>query len=315
MAENAPVQPVPATVAEVVTDQPVQNEAVLGKPKESVATAPVEEAPIVPIAKRKIKWGDKEREVTLDEAAQLAEKAWGIEEKAKVSAKQASDAQAILDMMQNNPKEFAKRCRAAGIDPNKVATEILYEQIQNNSLTPEQKELKEYKEKEAEAEALKKQTEEAAKQADIDLKTREWAVKFETDLKTALDAKKLPMSRLTLALTAQYIDAGLAEKKEYTVEQVLPYVLRDLKNIHTSTMGSLEGDALLEYIGEDLSNKIAKARVARYQKGAVTPPPVSKEPKKGPLPEDITKLKGRAYFAALRRMKSEQGIGAFPGQE
>jgi hypothetical protein len=301
--------------AETVKSE-VVNEQVVGKPKESVATAEVNEAPIIPIAKRKIKWGDQEKEVTLDEAAKLAEKAWGIEEKAKIAAKQAKDAQALIDMLQNNPKEFAKRCRAAGIDPNKMATEILYEQIELNTLSPEQRELREYKAREAEAEALRKQTEEAAKQAEIDKKTQEWAIKFETELKSALEARKLPMSRLTLALTAQYIDAGLAEKKEYTVEQVLPYVLRDLKNIHSQTIGSLEGDALLDYLGEEISNKVAAARVARYKKGSVSQPVVKKaEEKKGSLSQDITKLKGKAYWAALRKLKSESGIGAFPGQE
>jgi hypothetical protein len=316
MAENN--APVPASSPAPVTNQDAKNEALLGNPKESVATknvAPVEDAPITPIAKKKIKWGDTEKEVSFDEAVQLAQKAWGIEEKAKVASKQANDAQALLDMLQKSPKEFAKRARAAGLDPNKLATEILYEQIELNSLSPEQRELRELKEKQAEADELKRQTEEAAKQADIDQKTKEWAIKFETDLKTALEAKKLPMSRLTLALTAQYIDAGLAEKKEYSVEQVLPYVLRDLKNIHLQTIGSLEGDALLDYLGEEVTNKIAAARVARYKKGTsnVTSTPEKKASK--PLPDALKGLKGRAYFRALSKIKTEQGIGAFPGQE
>ncbi len=295
----------------------VTNEALVGKPPESAATAPVvEEAPIVPAAKKKIKWGDTEKEVTFDEAVQLAQKAFGIEEKAKTHAQKVQQADAILEMLQKDYKGFAKQCKAAGIDPQKLATEILYEQIRLNSLSPEQRELEELKEQQAEADSLRKQTEEAAKQAEIDKKTQEWAVKFENELKTALEAKKLPMSRLTLALAAQYIDAGLAEKKEYSVEQVLPYVLRDLKNIHVSTMGSLEGDALLEYIGEDLSNKIAAARVARYKKGTQNVTSVQPEKKeKKALPEDITKLKGKAYWAALRKLKTEQGIGAFPNQE
>jgi hypothetical protein len=314
MENQAPANAEPVK-SEVVKPE-VRNEELIGKAKDSIATAaPAEEAPIVPVPKRKIKWGETEKEVSFDEAVQLAQKAFGIEGKAKEAATKAAQAEALMDMIQNNPREFAKRARAAGLNPEKLATEILYENIELNTLSPEQRELRELKEKQAEQEAERKAAEEAAKKAQIDAKTKEWAVNFEKELKTALEAKKLPMSRLTLALTAQYIDAGLAQKKELSVEQVLPFVLRDIKNIHASTMGSLEGDALLEYIGEELSNKIAAARVARYKRTQGQPPTKKEDKPKASLPEDITKLKGKAYWAALRRMKSESGVGAFPGQE
>lgn len=303
-----------------VANQDAANEQLLGRPKESVATVPVlddKDVPIVPVAKKKIKWGDTEKEVSFDEAVQMAQKAWGIEEKAKTHAQKVQQAESILQMLQTDYKGFVKQCKVAGVDPQKLATDILYEQIRLNSLSPEQRKLEEYEAQEAERLAEAKAKEEESKKAEIDTKTREWQQKFEGDLQKALAEKKLPMSRLTLALTAQYIDGGLAQKKEYTVEQVLPFVMRDLQNIHRSTMGSLEGDALLEYLGEDISNKVAAARVAHYKKGQppVSSAPAKKETSQGSLPKAITQLKGKAYWAALRRQKSAQDIGAFPGQD
>eukprot|EP00697_Spironema_sp_BW2_P016467 gnl/Spiro4/7719_TR4060_c0_g1_i1.p4 gnl/Spiro4/7719_TR4060_c0_g1~~gnl/Spiro4/7719_TR4060_c0_g1_i1.p4 ORF type:complete len:303 (-),score=-3.73 gnl/Spiro4/7719_TR4060_c0_g1_i1:1579-2487(-) len=297
----------------VVTAAPVA--PVVEAPAKAEASKVEEVDPsLTPIAKHKIKWGDQEKEITVEEAVKLAEKAFGIENKAREAATKAEQADALLQMLKNDPKAFAKRAKAVGLDPQKLATDILYEQIRVNSLTPEQRELEELKAQQAEADQLRKDTEEAAKKAEVDKKTQEWAQKFEKELQTALEKKQLPMSRLTLALAAQYVDAGLAQKKEYTVEQVLPYVMRDLKNIHMSTMGSLEGEALLNYIGDDISNKIAAARVARYKKAQSAPAPVVNAAPK-PAKEDISKLKGKAYWAALRRMKSEEDIGAFPGQE
>lgn len=296
---------------------PAINEAIVGQPK--AATAPVTEEVTpeqTPIAKRKIPWGDKEREVTFDEAVQLAQKAFGIEEKARTAAQKADQAEKVLEMLNKDFKGFAKQCKAIGVDPQKLATEILYDQIRLNSLTPEQRELEDLKAKQAEEDAEKNAAAEAIKKADMDKKTQEWATNFEKQLQTALAAKTLPMSRLALAIAAQYIDAGLAQKKEYTVDQVLPFVARDIKNVHTATMGQLEGEDLLNYIGDDISNKIAAARVARYKKGAQ--PAVTTQKKPGaPVAkaEDISKLKGKAYWAALRRQKSNAGIGVFPGQE
>lgn len=241
------------------------------------------------------------------------QKVFGIEEKARTSAQKVDMADKLLGMMQSDPRGFEKQCKLAGLDPTKLATDILYNQIRLQNMTPEQRELEEYKEREAEANALKKEQEEQAKVAESTKKTQEWAQKFEKECEAALKANTIPKTRLSLALIAQYIDAGLANKQELSVEQVLPYVVRDLKEIHLSTMGKLEGDELLDYLGENLSNKVAKARVDRYKRTTSNQPPLAKDGKPAPKAEDISKLKGKAYWAALRRQKSEAGIGLHPG--
>lgn len=242
------------------------------------------------------------------------QKVFGIEEKARTTAQKVDMAEKLLHMVQSDPLGFEKQCKLAGIDAQKLATEILWNQYKISQMTPEQKELADYKEREAEAKALKEQQDAEAKVAESTKKTQEWAQKFEKDCETALAANKIPKTRLSLALVAQYIDAGLTDKKEYTVEQVLPYVARDLQEIHRSTMGGLEGDALLDYVGEILSNKIAKARVDRYKRTTANPVPEKKTVNENPQNKvDLSKLKGKAYWKALRQQKSEAGIGLHPG--
>ena len=242
------------------------------------------------------------------------QKVFGIEEKARTTAQKVDMADKLMTMLQSDPLGFEKQCKLAGIDATKLATEILYNQLKLQNMTPEQRELADYKEKEAEAKALKEQQEAEAKTAEAQRKTQEWAQKFEKECETALNANQIPKTRLSLALIAQYIDAGLADKKEYSVEQVLPYVARDLKEIHRSTMGSLEGDALLNYVGEEMSNKIAKARVDRYKRTTANPVPDKKTVNENPQNKvDLSKLKGKAYWKALRMQKSEAGIGLHPG--
>lgn len=245
------------------------------------------------------------------------QKVFGIEEKARASASKSDMADKLLGMLQTDPRGFEKQCKLNGIDPTKLATDILYNQIRLQNMSPEQRELEEYKEREKEAAALKTQQEEEAKVAESNKKTQEWAQNFEKQCEAAFKANQIPKTRLSLALVAQYIDAGLAAKKEYTVDQVLPYVARDLKEIHTSTMGKLEGDELLDYVGEAISNKIAKARVDRYKRTTAVAP-VEKKPSSTNVEiegqkVDLSKLKGKAYWKALRQMKSAAGIGLHPG--
>ncbi len=245
------------------------------------------------------------------------QKVFGIEEKAKTSAEKADQAEKLMTLLTSDYKGFVKQCKALGIDPDKLATDILYEKMRQDKMTPEQRQLEEYKEREAAAIAKAKADEEAAKVAETQRKTQEWASKFEKDCEAALKSNQLPKTRLSLALLAQYVDAGLAAKQELSVEQVIPYVARDLKEIHSSTMGRLDGEDLLNYLGEELSNKVAKARVERYKKSQAVTTPVQKlatnpTTAKG---EDISKLKGKAYWAAVRRMKSEAGVGFYPGMK
>lgn len=242
------------------------------------------------------------------------QKVFGIEEKARTTAQKVDMAEKLMGMLQTDPLGFEKQCKLAGIDATKLATEILYNQLKLQNMTPEQRELADYKEREAEAKALKEQQDADAKVAESTKKTQEWAQKFEKECETALKANQVPKTRLSLALIAQYIDAGLQAKKEYTVDQVLPYVVRDLKEIHRSTMESLDGDDLLSYVGETLSNKIAKARVDRYKRTTANPVPEQKTTNPNSQKQkDISGLKGKAYWKALRQQKSEAGIGLHPG--
>lgn len=272
----------------------------------------------------KLNVGGKEVEYDASDENKLKndlQKVFGIEEKARTSAQKIDMAEKLTSMLKDDPLGFEKQCKINGIDAVKLATSILYNQLRLQNMTPEQRELEEYKEREAEAKTLREQQETEAKTAEETRKTQEWAQKFEEECTKALAANKIPKSRLSLALIAQYVDAGLAQKKDYTVEQVLPYVQRDLKEIHLSTMGKLEGDELLDYLGEVLSNKVAKARVDRYKRTTSNPPPEKKgQPNTANIGgekvdlDKILKTKGRtAYFKALRQQKSEQGIGLHPG--
>jgi hypothetical protein len=319
VAPAAPVAPVVSSDASSTTaNAPKADTKVAPKASASPAVK-VDENGVGEAPKKIFKLNVNGKEVEYDASNEDKMKAdlqkvFGIEEKARTTAQKVDMAEKLLTMLQSDPLGFEKQCKLQGIDATKLATEILYNQLRLQNMTPEQRELEEYKEKEAVAKKEREEQEAAAKIAESNKKTQEWAQKFEKECEAALNANAIPKTRLSLALIAQYIDAGLKAKKEYTVEQVLPYVARDLKEIHRSTMESLEGDDLLSYVGETLSNKIAKARVDRYKRTTANPVPAQKTVNANPQSKvDISKLKGKAYWKALRQQKSEAGIGLHPG--
>lgn len=235
------------------------------------------------------------------------QKTFGIEEKAQQTAAKVEMAEKLLDYIQGKDpadyKKFVKLCKDNGIDHKKFASDILYDEIEDSNLTPEQRELKVYKEREAEEQAerdaIKAKDDEKAntvkKQQDIQ--------KFEKEMADALAKGGYPKTRLTVGILAQYVEAADAANKESgqkvvsSVEQLLPFVKRDLIQLQQETFGSLEGNALLEAIGPDLLERITKAKVKDY-KDEQFKPKVQPKPK---VNKNVS-LKDNSF---LKRMKDK----------
>jgi hypothetical protein len=209
------------------------------------------------------------------------QKVFGIEERAQQNAAKIEAAEKLLDYVQGKDpadyKKFVKLCKENQIDYKKFASDILYDEIEEGNLTPEQRELKAYKEREAEAKA--EEEAEKAKVAEEEKeqkKTRDIQA-FEKEMSDALAKGGYPKTRLTLAILSNYVDAADAANKEsgakivQSVEQLLPFVQRDLQQLQQETLNGLEGKALLDYIGPDLLEKITKAKVSDYKSEQLRP--------------------------------------------
>ena len=249
-----------------------------------------------------------------DEIARDIQKILGLEEKMSTMSQKAQAAEDLINLLQSDDpnawKKFAKQCKANGIDAKKFATEILYEDIEESKMTPEQRELAKFREEKAEQDALKAEEEarkakeqETAKDAENKAKAEEWSRKFEKECVDALASKKLPTGRLALALVAQYVNAGLSQKKEYSVEEVLPYVKRDLDNTVKWSLESFKtGQELLDYLGPDLVDLITKAKVERYKT-------TQAQPKKEEKPKINPKVFGKTIKQQMREKPFDSDFG------
>jgi len=166
MAENTAAPAAPAAPA-VSSDAPVVASKADAKvaPKASASPAvKVDENGVGEAPKKLWKLNVNGKEVEYDASNEDKMKAdlqkvFGIEEKARTSAQKADMAEKLMGMLQTDPIGFEKQCKLNGIDATKLATEILYNQLRLQSMTPEQRELEDYKQREAEAKALKEQQE------------------------------------------------------------------------------------------------------------------------------------------------------------
>jgi hypothetical protein len=299
---NVPVAPPSNNQAPVLNDINASrsaNAAARGNAAKETGAAPLKDSKVAPDApKPEIKAPYKKYTFNLngkqvekswdsEEAMQRdLQKTFGIEEKAQSNAAKIEAAEKLLDYVQGKDpadyKKFVKLCKENQIDYKKFASDILYDEIEDGNLTDEQRELKSYKEREADAQAEKDA--DAAKVAESEKEQRkERDIKaFEKEMSDALAGGGYPKTRLTLGILSNYVEAADAANQESgskivkSVAELLPFVKRDLIQLQQETFGALQGKALLEALGPELLEKITQAKVTDYKDEQFKPKVVPK---------------------------------------
>ena len=242
------------------------------------------------IRKMKLKIDGKEEEMTEDEVIKLAQMGRGSNkrfEEAKVMRQQAEQ---FLAMLKSDPKSVLSN-PAIGVDLRKFAEEIVWEHIQDEALSPEQKKARDVQK---ELDKYKKQEEETKKtQAEQQMKALhdKYAVDYDRKITSALQTSGLPKTPATVKRMAEYmftaVQNGYDLEPSDLVEQVRKDYYQDIKDL----FGQTEGDQLLSILGEDVAKKIRHSDMKRLKgtTGAVVKDkPAQSSSKPGPKPKKLS---------------------------
>lgn len=194
------------------------------------------------------------------------------------SARIKRQAENFIEALRTNPEAVLSH-PSLGVNLRKFCEDYLYKHIQRESLSPEERsrleneeELKRYRERDEQAKAKAKQ--EAKAKEDDELKERyrqDWSKKF----KEALDTGGLPKTDWTISRMAMYMRQALANgRKHIEPSDVVDLVKEDWLAAVKQFHADLDGEKLIEVIGQEAADKIRKANLARYEKqqGAVERP-------------------------------------------
>jgi hypothetical protein len=256
------------------------------------------------LKKWQLKSNGKTREVTdEDELVRLAQLGLGANEKFEAAAKTRKQAEQVLELLQSDPKEALKRL---GFDVRKFAEDYLYEEIQAEKLTPEQKKVKEM---EVELEKYKRE------KADLEQKQREEHIsrlqqQYEVDLQdkiiNAIDKYKLPNNPRTVARVAEYMAKALENGYLADPLEVAPRVRADLEEEHRSLYSQYNVEDLLKLIGEDKAKAIRQYEVQKVKAKAPNNPVQTTQvaqPQK--QDEDSRPKKQQTFAEMLKDIESE----------
>jgi hypothetical protein len=229
--------------------------------------APKSEAP-PPLKKKyklKVDGEDVEEEIDFNDEEgmrnrlQLARAAKKRMAEAQADKKKAFD---IIQAFESDPQSMLKRMGPKG---REIAEKYLLSQIEEEMLTPEQRELKTLKQENETFKQREAREKEEAAQKVAQQKEYEYAQNFQSTIIEAIEKAGLKKSPLLVkrmaSLMAKNLEFGLELTADDLAAEVKGEVSTDLKDI----VSSLDGDQLIALFGPEIANKIRKSDLKRLQ--------------------------------------------------
>lgn len=206
-----------------------------------------------------------EEEVEEAELIKRAQMATSANKKYQEAAKIRKQSEQLINMLKTDPWRVLAH-PSLGHDLRKIAEEFVYQRIQEDKMTPEQRELMEVKEKLR----VKEETEQVQKDAEVEKQNATLRAHYEDEYtKDILDTLKvsgLPQTARTVKQMAYYMYQGLERGVEMRAADVVKMVEEDYKKDIQEFIAPLDGDRLSNFLSEDLLKKIRGIDMARLKK-------------------------------------------------
>lgn len=207
----------------------------------------------------------------------------------------------FLNQLKSNPKQALSNPNF-GLDLKKLAADIIEEEISNSQKSPEQIKSEQL---EKELQRLKEEREnekQTAQQREFERLQEQAYNQYDSQMSAALDKSDLPKSPYVIKKMADYMLSGLEKGLDISPEDVLPLVRNEVLEDMRSMIGAMPDEAIEEFIGKDIFNRVRKKNLAKA-KG--TPPP---QPVKSAI-KDVSKApKTEAKPAKKQDFKSFFGV-------
>jgi hypothetical protein len=225
------------------------------------------------IWKLKVDGSEVDFDATDEEAVKRAvQKAHAADKRMNEASMTRKQAEKFIELLKTNPRAVLSH-PSLGVDLKSLAEQIVWEHMQaqakDASKSPEDKareaekaELEQLRQEKAEREAAKKQ----AEREELKEKYRQdWSQKFQSELEKA----GVPKTDWTLTRMAAYMRQALAKgHKHVQPSDVVDFVREDWQAAQREMFSHLDGDALINMLGEETAEKVRKAQLARFQGGS-----------------------------------------------
>lgn len=218
----------------------------------------------------KVKVNGADVEVSEDELVSGYQTRKASDEKFREAAMSRKQAEEFIHLLKTNPKKVLTDPNL-GVDFRKLAEEYLVEQMQEEMMEPQERELRDAKRRLQEYEEVEKSKQKEAEEVRKSELRQKYAQDYQNQILGALQTSGLPKTEHTVKRMAYYMHESMKRGMSLGPVDVVDLVKQDYINDTKSLYGGLDADALMSILGDDIASKIRKHDVAKFKSGAATP--------------------------------------------
>lgn len=223
-----------------------------------------EEAVAEAIKTWRVKIDGEEQDVSEEELLKGYQSTKSAQQKFNEAAHMRKQAEEFIKLAKSDPRKLLTH-PGIGVDLQAFANAILSEQLEEQLLSPEEKELRDTKRKLAEYEEAKRIQEEARQQEELDKYTQMYEQEYTEKIIGALETSGLPKTEYTVKKIAEKMLIAAERGLDVEPADVIQFVKADYMNDIKMLFGSANEDILLSMLGDDVTKKVVKGHLKKVQ--------------------------------------------------
>lgn len=214
------------------------------------------------VRRLKLKLDGQDVELPESEVISLAQQGKVAGKRFQEAAALRKQAEDVLRFAKENPTEFFKR---TGMNARQWAEEYLVGELKREQMTPEQKRAAENEEKLRVYEQERKDAKTKKEREDQETLRKQHHDRYDTLFVEALSKSGLPKTAYTIKRMAELQLVNLRKKLDLNADQLTKIVREDYINEQKALFGGMEGDQIIEFLGQDIVKKLSKAQLAKLK--------------------------------------------------
>jgi hypothetical protein len=233
----------------------------------------------------------KEMDISREELLNGYQRAKASDSKFREAQSLTTQAEQLLQMLQENPRYVLQ---TMGVDLDGLTNEYLSEVIQEELMSPEQKELRDYKNKLSKYEEAQRRQEEEQYLIQQEAAAEQYTNQIVSELTTAMEGSGLNkrQSQKIMQDSAKYKMALLEQGKDIPIGVIAKKLIADYKHSQSEMLTQADVNYLVQVLGKDKVNQLIRHQTTESNKMPQSKSPmVSKQTTSAKDKERIPKSK------------------------
>ena len=200
-----------------------------------------------------------------------------------------------LSNFKNDP---ASAMKALGVDAEQFAEQLMIKKLEEQEMTPEQREARKLQNELAQYKAQEKQRKEQEQAAAVKAEQQANLVEYTTQITEALESGGLPKSDATQRKMAEYMLMNQQNNMGLPMASIVDMVREDYIADFQDMLSNASGEQIQKLLGKDTADKLRKSDLAQLKKApkAKVEEVHNETPKKKKEPDFISPSEFKAYL-------------------